>query len=47
MPSDKHSTHKVVFSILLYNDNDEPLLPFSTDVLLPVTWRVAGKHQWC
>lgn len=30
-----------------YNDNNELLLPFSADVLMPITRGGAGKHQWC
>ena len=30
-----------------YNDNNELLLPFSADVLMPITCGGGGKHQWC
>ena len=42
--------YKFVSSTLLYincNDNNKPLFPSSTNVLLPITHRVVGKHHWC
>ena len=47
--SDKTIPCNLAISALLYIIimNNQPLFPFSADVVLPSICGVVGKHQWC